>query len=99
MLSARRHEILPLPMQNKVWACLATRFDVRKNVAQAAVKLDQPIVQYGKVTRLEGSDLMVGRDLVIETEDGRDASFVRVSFILLLVWTIYNIPFSSTLNL
>jgi len=74
----RRHEILPLPIRSKVWACLATRFNVTKNIVQSVVKLDQPIIQYGRVTRLEGGDLMVGRDLVQETEDSRDASFVRV---------------------
>ena len=79
MLSApRRHEILPSSIQNKVLACLATRFNVKKNVVQSVIKLDQPITQYGRVTRLEGGDLMIGRDLVPQTEDGRDASFVRV---------------------
>ncbi len=71
-------------MRNKAWACLATRLNVRRNVVQSVVKLDQPIVQYGKVTCLEGGDLMVGRDLVIETDDNQDASFVRVSLVLLL---------------
>jgi len=74
----RQHEILPSPIQSKVWACLATRFNVRKNVIQSVVKLDQPIIQYGRVTRLKGGDPMVGHDLVKETEDSRDASFVRV---------------------
>ena len=37
-------------------------------------------MQYGRVSRLEGGDLMVGRDFVKQTaEDSRDASFVRVS--------------------
>ena len=65
---------------------------------QSVVKLDQPIVQYGKVTRNKG-DLMVARDLSIETEDSRDASFVRVSLVLLLDAQFLNIPFSSILNL
>jgi hypothetical protein len=81
LCSPRRHETLPSAIQNKVWACLATRFDVGKNVVQSVVKLDQPIVQYGKVTRLGGGDLMVGRDLVTETDDSRDGSFVRVSLV------------------
>ena len=84
LCAPRRHETLPSAIQNKVWACLATRFNVGKNVVQSVVKLDQPIIQYGKVTRLEGGDLMVGRDLVTETDDSRDASFVRVSLALLL---------------
>jgi hypothetical protein len=37
-------------------------------------------VQYGRVSRLEGGDLMIGRHFVKQTaEDSRDASFVRVS--------------------
>jgi hypothetical protein len=57
-------------------ACLATRFDVGKNVVSSVVKLDQPIVQYGKVAHLEGGDLMVGVDLVTQMDDSQDASFV-----------------------
>ena len=86
--SPKQHETLSLPMRNKVWACLATRFNVRKNVVQSVVKLDQPVLQYGKVTRLEGGDLMVGRDLVVATDDSRDASFVRVSLVLVFVQAI-----------
>ena len=80
MLSApRRHEILPSSIRNKVLACLTTRFNVKKDVIQSVIKLDRPITQYGRVTRLEGGDLMIGRDLVQETEGSCDASFVRVS--------------------
>ena len=43
---------------------------------QSIFKLDEPITQYGKVTRL--GDRMIGRDFVELAEDGRDASFVRV---------------------
>jgi hypothetical protein len=83
MLSAPcRHEILPPPIQNKVLACLATRFNVKKSIVQSVIKLDRPITQYGRVTRLEGGDLMIGRDMVPLTDDGRDASFVRVESFL-----------------
>ena len=85
MLSApRRHEILSSPIQNKILACLATRFNVTKNVVQSVIKLDQPITQYGRVTRLEGGDLMIGRDLVPQTDGTRDASFVRVESCLFI---------------
>ena len=77
MLSApRRHEILPSPIQNKVLACLATCFNVKKNVIQSVIKLDQPITQYGRVTRLEGGDP--------QTDDSHDASFVRVKSCLFI---------------
>jgi hypothetical protein len=52
------------------------RFDVQKSVVQSIIKMNQPITQYGRVTRLEGGDKMVGHDFVKESEDSRDASFV-----------------------
>lgn len=81
MLAApRRCEILPPALRNKVLACLATHFNVRKSIIQSVIKLDRPIVQYGRVSRLGGGDLMIGRHFVKQTaEDSRDASFVRVS--------------------
>jgi hypothetical protein len=82
----RRKELLPLPMRNKVWACLATRFSVQKKDVRAVIKLDEPIIQYGRVTRLEGGDCMIGCDLVKQREDTRDASFIRVEFYIIFVW-------------
>ncbi len=78
----RQLEILPLSIRKKVWACLATRFNVQLNVVKSVIKLDQPITQYGRVSRLEGGDLMIGRHLVKAAEDSRDASFVRVGLAL-----------------
>jgi hypothetical protein len=52
MLTApRRREILPQAIRDKVWACLATRFNVEKKVVQSIIKLDREITQYGKVRR------------------------------------------------
>lgn len=80
LASPRRCEILPPAIRNKVLACLATRFDVQKSVIRSVIKLDRPIVQYGRVSRLEGGDHMIGRHFVKQTaEDSRDALFVRVS--------------------
>ena len=85
LATPRRCEILPPALQKKVLACLATRFDVQKSVVQSVIKLDQPIVQYGRVSRLEGGDLMIGHHFVKQTaEDSRDASFVRVSLAFFL---------------
>jgi hypothetical protein len=81
----RRKDFLPLSMRNKVWACLATRFSVQKKDVKAVIKLDKPIIQYGRVTRLEGGDCMIGCDLVKQSEDRRDASFVRVEFYITFV--------------
>ena len=72
------HKILPLAIQNKVLACLAMCFSVQKTLIQSVTRLDQPITQYGRVSCLEGGDLMIGRHFVKQTEDSQDASFVRV---------------------
>ena len=102
MLSApRQHEILFSPIQNKVLACLATCFNVKKDDIQSVIKLDCPITQYGRVTCLEGGDLMIGRDLVRGTEGSRDASFVRVEsrlFIHTTSWALFY-PVYSTCGL
>ena len=74
-----RCETLPLAIRNKALACLATRFGIHKSTVQLVIKLDRPIAQYGRVCRLNGGDLMVGRHFVKQSEDSRDASFVRVS--------------------
>ena len=100
MLSGpKKQEILPSSTQNKVLACLATRFNIKKNIVQSVVKLDQPLTQYGKVTRLEGGDLMIACDLVKETEDSQDASFVRVEICLFFIHAASDHSFSSILNL
>jgi hypothetical protein len=74
-----RCETLPPAIRNKALACLATRFGIQKSTVQSVIKLDQPIAQYGRVRCLGGGDFMVGRHFVKQSEDSRDASFVRVS--------------------
>jgi hypothetical protein len=81
MLAAPQQcEILPPPIRNKVFACLAMCFDVQKSIVQSVIKMNRPITQYGRVTRLEGGDKMVGHDFVKESEDSQGASFVQVEF-------------------
>ena len=100
MLSTpQRIEILSSPIQNKVAACLATCFNVTKNIVQAIVDLKRPVTQYGRVTRLEGGDLMIGRDLVQLAEDSRDASFIRVELNLDFIHMISDRFFFSIPNL
>lgn len=95
LASPQRRETLPPPIRNKVWACLATRFDVQKSVVKSVIKLDQPITQYGRVSRLEGGDLMIGRHFVKGAEDSRDASFVRVSLALFLYMQYLSLLYST----
>jgi hypothetical protein len=93
----RRCEILPQPIRDRVWVCLATRFNIQKTVVRSIVKLDKEITQYGKVRRLQGGDLMTGRHLIKKSEDSRDASFVRVECCLLFPICHFWALFSSTL--
>jgi len=79
-------EILPLQIWNKVWACLATWFNVQLNIVKSVIKLDQPITQYGRVSRLEGGDFMLGRHFVKAAGDSQDASFVRVGLAFLSIY-------------
>ena len=72
-------KILPLAIRNKALACLATLFGVQKSTIQSVIKLDQPIVQYSRVSRLDGGDLMVGHHFVKQSEDSQDSSFIKVS--------------------
>jgi hypothetical protein len=81
-----RRETLPRGIRDKVWACLATRFNVEKKVIKSVLKLDEEIIQYGKVYR--GGDRMTGCHLVKKSEDSRDASFVRVESFLLSIYAI-----------
>jgi hypothetical protein len=72
---------LPKPLCNKVHASLATRFDASISIVRAAIKLDSPLLHYGKVTCLPDGDTMVACDLVGQSEDSRDASYVKVSIL------------------
>ena len=78
-----RRETLPRSIRDKVWACLATRFNVQKKVIQSILKLDEEITQYGKVYRLQGGDQMTGSHFFKKSEDSWDASFVQVESCLL----------------
>ncbi|KAF9038182.1 hypothetical protein BJ165DRAFT_1353146 [Panaeolus papilionaceus] len=44
--------------------------------------LDQPIVQHGRVIRLDGGDVVRASDMVKEAEDSRDASYVRYTLLV-----------------
>jgi hypothetical protein len=60
------------------------RFDTTVSVVRAAIKLDGPLLQYSKVTCLGDGDTMVACDIVEQSEDSRDASYVKVSIIVVL---------------
>ena len=81
-------EFLPQLIRDNIWACLAMRFNVHKNVVRTAVKLDQEIIQFGKVRRLQGGDLITGHHFVNQSEDTQDASFIRVEYCPLSVYAI-----------
>ena len=54
----------------------------------AIIKFDKLIIQYGWIICLDGGtgDTMIARDIVHESEDTCDASYVKVSFFFVLNW-------------
>lgn len=63
-------------LHTKIAVCLATRFGKTMRIARKHVP--HVLMQYGKVRRLGGGDMIHARELVPVREDTRDASFVRV---------------------
>ena len=47
-------------------------------VVRSVVKLNEQIIQYGKVCHFQDRDLMTGIHFVKMSQDSRDTSFVRV---------------------
>ncbi|KAF7773523.1 hypothetical protein Agabi119p4_5690 [Agaricus bisporus var. burnettii] len=73
----RRQQPLSAYLRDKLQAALATRFEEEKTTIQALIDLDGPITCYGRVTLLDGGDTIVGRDMVRQCEDSRDASYIK----------------------
>ena len=50
----------------------------------AIIKFDKQIIQYGWITCLDGgiSDTMIARNIVHESEETHDASYIKVTFFL-----------------
>ncbi|EKM74305.1 hypothetical protein AGABI1DRAFT_48245, partial [Agaricus bisporus var. burnettii JB137-S8] len=72
----KRVELVPPSLRAKIYATLATRFNTTKAAVEGTINLDQPILQYGTVVRLEG-DSMKAADLSSSREDGRDATHIK----------------------
>jgi hypothetical protein len=82
ILMPPRKEILLTPaMKRMIMACLATRFGIRDRTITQKIIPDRAM-QWAKVRRIEGGDVMHGRSLVKLDPKGRDASFVQVRKIL-----------------
>lgn len=69
---------LPVSIWRKTVSSLCTRFEVSASVIHKLLPADSLIVQYGRLSRLEGGDVMQARDLIPAKEDTRDSSFVKV---------------------
>ncbi|XP_006464005.1 hypothetical protein AGABI2DRAFT_145161 [Agaricus bisporus var. bisporus H97] len=72
----KRVELISPSLRAKIYATLATRLNTTSTIIQAAIPLDQPILQFGKVVRLEG-DRMMADDLSQSREDTRDATYIK----------------------
>jgi hypothetical protein len=65
---------------NKIAICLSTRFDLPVSQIRPHLR-SATTIQYGKVKRLQGGDIMNASTLVPTGDDNRDASYVRVSWL------------------
>ncbi|KAF7761749.1 hypothetical protein Agabi119p4_9741 [Agaricus bisporus var. burnettii] len=72
-----KKEAVSTLIHNKIYATLATHFRVTKATVQAILNLDGPLLQYGRVVRLEGGDHMTASDIVASSKDTRDASYIK----------------------
>lgn len=77
-LSAPREVTLDRTMHIKIHSALSTWLGVAKRAVASVVNLNLPVVQYGRVTCLDGGDIMTAQDIIHEYEDTRDASYVKV---------------------
>jgi hypothetical protein len=69
-------------LRDKLFAALATRFEKPKATVKALISLDEPVFHYGRITCLVGNELMSGHDLIRQSEDSRDASFIKVGALI-----------------
>lgn len=79
LLPKRGHFVLDGALLSKVTSNLATRFNVRDTVIKPLIQTEE-VVEWGAVRRIDdgGGDTMHTSGLVSETEDRRDATFVKV---------------------
>ena len=78
VLSEPCQEILKPLISSQVQASLSTWLEVPKRTVAAIVKFDKPILQYGQATLLDGGDTMIVQEIVHESGDTHDASYVKV---------------------
>ena len=82
VLSERHQDIIKPLISSQVQASLSTWLGAPKWMIAAIIKFDKLIIQYGQITCLDGGtgDTMIARDIVHESKDTCDASYVKVSF-------------------
>lgn len=73
----RPSSTIPQPVENKIAIHFATRFSQNVNTVRRYLKREN-ITQWARVQRLGKGDLMYASELFIQSEDRRDATYVRV---------------------
>ena len=73
----RPSSTIPQAVENKIAIHFATRFNQTVNTVRRYLKREN-ITQWARVQQLAGGDLMYASELFIQTEDRRDATYVRV---------------------
>jgi hypothetical protein len=72
------NQALPLGLWKGLTASLATRFGVGVGTVRKLLPECTAMIQFGRVERTEGGDVIHARDVSNRSADGRDMSFVRV---------------------
>jgi hypothetical protein len=73
----RPSSTIPQTVENKIAIHFATRFSQTVNTVRQYLKREN-ITQWARVQKLAGGDLMYASEMFIQTEDRRDATYVRV---------------------
>ncbi|RDX43780.1 hypothetical protein OH76DRAFT_1458261 [Lentinus brumalis] len=80
LLGPRRTEDVNKSLHSKIAQCLATRFNV--TMATARRHVPKRLQQWGRILRLEGGDLIRAADLISESQNSRDASWIRYQLLV-----------------
>ena len=73
----RPSSTIPQSVENKIAIHFATRFNQTVNTVRRYLKRVN-ITQWARVQQLAGGDFMYASEMFIQTEDRRDATYVRV---------------------
>ena len=91
----RPSSTVPQAIENKIAIHFATRFSQTVNTVRRYLKREN-ITQWARAQHLAGGGLMYASELFVQTEDRRDATYVRVCMhfktsVFKLTWTFLSV--------